>query len=94
MFLYANSASGTITSPFTNLSTTIQCFRTPFTNSTFSERVSLSSFTLNLGPSEKLVTNYSASERFNQGDLLSVYVHAYGGNNNKCHDLTLQLDLF
>ena len=94
MFLYANSASGTISSPFQNLSTTIQCFRTPFTNSTYSSRVSLSSFTLNLGASEKFVTNYSASERFNQGDLLSVYVHAHGGNNNQCHDLTLQLDLF
>jgi hypothetical protein len=93
MQLSCNSASGYSDTTHA-LSTTVQVYRTPFQGGSLSTRESLSSFSMIIGPTETFFTNYSFSQLFNQGDLLGVHIHGFGGRSNLVHDLTLQLDLF
>ena len=75
-------------------STTVQIQRTPVVNGVAQTRESLSSFTMVLQNNDSFSTLYSHSQLFNQGDLLHVYVHNWGGRSNTLNDLTLQLDTF
>jgi hypothetical protein len=55
------------------------------------------SYTLTLSGGELASTYYNASVNFATGDYLSTYLsigNAGGGNANRAHDVTLQLDLF
>lgn len=74
------------------LSVTVSVEYTPISNGTL---VPSTPFTITLTGAETAKNFYNASLSLNTGDKIHVKVsHTGTGNNNKAHDLTVQLDLF
>lgn len=51
-------------------------------------------YTLLFNSADTIKSYYNASQTFNAGDLIHVYVSSTGGNGNLANDLSVQLDCF